>query len=97
MRIHQLVSRALLALAAGASPALAQAWEKPDHTPPSVTDTSYCREESRRQAGTLYPGQAANDAIGRPAISDQRNFSAEIKFYEQCMTRLGYVRAEPAK
>jgi hypothetical protein len=71
-------------------------WERPDHAPPSATDTSYCRQEARRQAHILYPGQAPNDARGLPRTTDQRNFPAEVRFYEQCMTRLGYVRAGAA-
>ncbi|HEY4171342.1 MAG TPA: hypothetical protein VGM96_31410 [Reyranella sp.] len=67
-----------------------------DGTPPAVTDTSFCRQEGRRQAYILYPGQAPNDARGLPRTTDQRNFPAEIRFYEQCMTRLGYVRASMA-
>ena len=45
-------------------------WEKADHTPPTVTETSYCRQDSRRQAEILYPDRAPNDAIGQPRISD---------------------------
>jgi hypothetical protein len=29
-------------------------------------------------------------------MPDDRRFPAEIRFYEQCMTRLGYVRASAA-
>ena len=62
-------------------------------TPPTVTDTSFCRQEGRRQAETLYPDRTPNDAVGVPRTPDDRRFPAEIRFYEQCMTRLGYVRA----
>ncbi len=65
-------------------------------TPPAVADTSFCRNEGRRQAETLYPDRAPNDALGLPRTSDDRRFPAEIRFYEQCMTRLGYVRASAA-
>ena len=98
MRTHRLAPLALLVLAACAGQPVAQSpsWEKPDHTPVSGSDSSYCRQEARRQADILYPGQAPNDAAGRPRTTDPRNFSAEIGFYDQCMTRLGYVRA-PAR
>ena len=95
MRIRRLVPFTVLALAACSGQPSAQPWERADHTPPSATDTSYCRQEARRQADTLYPDQAPNDATGRPRTTDQRNFPAEIGFYDQCMTRLGYVRASP--
>src|SRR5690348_15628100 len=74
-------------------PSAAEPWQRPDGTPPTATDTSYCRDEARRQANILYPAQPASDARGLPRVTDQRNFPAEIRFYEQCMTRRGYVRA----
>lgn len=74
-------------------PPAAEPWQKPDHALPTATDASYCRDEARRQANILYPAQPASEARGLPRITDQRNFPAEIRFYEQCMTRLGYVRA----
>lgn len=82
-----------LHLAACTNQPPAEPWRKPDGAPPTATDTSYCRQEGRRQANILYPGQPANDARGLPRTTDQRNFSAEVRFYEQCMTRLGYLRA----
>ena len=82
-----------LQLAACSGQPAAEPWEKPDHTPPTATDTSYCRDEARRQAHILYPSQPASESRGLPRTTDQRNFPAEIRFYEQCMTRLGYVRA----
>jgi hypothetical protein len=97
MRIPRLVPL-LLAVAACSGQSPPQPWERADRTPPSVTDTSYCRQEARRQADTLYPGQAPNDAVGRPRTTDDRNFAAEVGFYNQCMTRLGYMRASaPAR
>lgn len=97
MRIHRLVPFALLALAACSSQAAApQPWERPDHMPATVTDTSYCHQEARRQAETMYPDRPANDAVGQPRISDERHFPAEIGLYDQCMTRLGYVRGSGA-
>jgi hypothetical protein len=80
-----------LAACTGQSPA--EPWARPDGAPPSATDTSYCRQEGLRQANILYPAQPASEARGRPRTTDQRNFPAEIRFYEQCMTRRGYVRA----
>ncbi|HEY2870808.1 MAG TPA: hypothetical protein VGJ56_02755 [Reyranella sp.] len=97
MRANRLLSLAVLSLAACAGQANApEPWERPDHTPPTVTDTSFCRNEGRRQAETLYPDRAPNDAVGVPRMPDDRRFPAEIRFYEQCMTRLGYVRASAA-
>ena len=80
-----------LAACTGQSPA--EQWARPDGAPPSATDTSNCRQEARRQANILYPAQPASEARGLPRTTDQRNFPAEVRFYEQCMTRLGYVRA----
>lgn len=95
MRASHLLSLAVLALAccSGQPP---EPWERPDHTPPTVTDTAFCHNEGRRQASTLYPDRAANDVRGLPRTSDDRRFPAEVRFYEQCMTRLGYVRASAA-
>lgn len=95
MRALRLVPLSLLAVAAcsGQPQTQPEPWRRPDHMPPSATDTSYCRQEGRRQAETIYPDRAPNDAAGQPRTPDQRNFPAEIRFYEQCMTRLGYVRA----
>lgn len=86
-----------LQLAACSGQPPADPWERPGHTPPSATDTSYCHQEARRQADILYPAQPASEARGLPRITDQRNFPAEVRFYEQCMKRLGYVRAAAAK
>ena len=80
-----------LAACTGQSPA--EPWARPDGAPPSATDTSYCRQEGLRQANILYPAQPASEARGLPRTTDQRNFPAEVRFYEQCMTRRGYVRA----
>ena len=80
-----------LAACTGQSPA--EPWARPDGAPPTATDTSYCRQEGLRQANILYPAQPASEARGRPRTTDQRNFPAEIRFYEQCMMRRGYVRA----
>jgi hypothetical protein len=95
MRTHLLLPFAFLTLAAcsGQPP---EPWERADHTPPTVTETSFCRDDARRQANTLYPGQAPNDARGLPRTTDDRNFPAEIRYYEQCMTRSGFVRASAA-
>lgn len=96
MRANAVLPLALLVLASCSGQPPAEPWQRPDGAPPSATDTSYCRQESRRQADILYPGQAPNDARGLPRTTDQRNFPAEVRFFEQCMTRLGYVRAAPA-
>ncbi len=93
MRIHRLVPFVLVALAACSSQPQAQGWEKPDHTPAGVSDISYCRQESRRQANTLYPPQPTSSIRDAPPMTDNRNFRAEMSFYDQCMARLGYVRA----
>jgi hypothetical protein len=92
MRTSRLLPLAVLALAAcsGQAP---DPWTRLDGAPPVVADTSFCRQEARQQANALYPSQPPNDARGLPRTTDQRNFPAEVRFYEQCMTRLGYVRA----
>jgi hypothetical protein len=95
MRTHLLLPFAFLALAACSSQP-PEPWEKPDHTPPTVTETSYCHQDARRQAETLYPDRAPNDAVGQPRTSDERRFPTEIRLYEQCMTRSGFVRAAVA-
>jgi hypothetical protein len=97
MRTNRLLPFALLAVAAcsGQPP---EPWERADHTPPTVTETSLCRQEAHRQAGALYPDREPNDAVGRPRLPDDRRFPTEIRYYEQCMTRQGFVRAPvPAK
>ena len=93
MRTTCLLALAVLALVACSGPSLAQSWEKPDHTPPNVGDISYCRQESRRQANALYPPRPMGGVRDAPLTTDDRNFRAEIGFYDQCMARLGYVRA----
>jgi hypothetical protein len=95
MRANHFVPLAMLVAAACAGQPPAEPWQRPDGGAPSVTDTSFCRQEARRQANVLYPGAPANDARGLPRTTDERNFPAEIQFYEQCMTRLGYMRAAP--
>lgn len=76
----------------------AEPWQRPDGTLTTATDTSYCRQEARRQANILYPPQRTNDVRGLLRTPDQRNFPAEVRFYEECMIRLGYVRASvPAR
>jgi hypothetical protein len=92
MRANYFVPLAMLAAAACSGQSPAEPWQRPDGTPTTATDTSFCRQEGRRQADALYPDRAPNDAVGQPRISDERNFPAQIRFYEQCMTRLGYVR-----
>ncbi|HLG49083.1 MAG TPA: hypothetical protein VKY24_22755 [Reyranella sp.] len=96
MRVARILPFAALALVACAGQPPAEPWQRPDGTPTTATDTSYCRQEGRRQANILYPGAPPNDARGLPRTTDARNFPAEVRFYEQCMTRLGYVRANTA-
>jgi hypothetical protein len=92
----RLLPFALIVLVAACAGQPAEPWEKPDHTPPTVAETSFCHQEARRQAGSLYPDQAPNGAVGTPHISDERRFPAEVSFYEQCMTRSGFARvAQP--
>jgi hypothetical protein len=98
MNTTRLLPFALLALAAACAGQPPEPWEKPDHTLPTATETSYCHQDSRRQAETLYPDRAPNDAVGQPRITDERRFPAEIRLYEQCMTRSGFARVvAPAK
>src|SRR5690349_9668160 len=91
MPIPRLVSLAVLAVA-GCAGQPAEPWEGPDRTPPKASEVGYCHDEARRQASVRYPPQPPREERGLPRISDQREFPAEIRFYEQCMTRLGYVR-----
>jgi hypothetical protein len=96
MPAPRLVLLAVLAVAACASQP-AEPWEGPGHTPPKASEVAYCHDEGRRQASVRYPAQPPREERGLPRISDQREFPAEIRFYEQCMTRLGYVRAAAPK
>jgi len=89
--LRTLLPLALLSIAAACT-ALADRWERPDHTLPTARETSYCREEARRQAAFLYPDQPRHEDMGGPRVEDNRKFSAEISLYERCMTRLGFVR-----
>lgn len=84
----------ILMLALGACVTISgDRWERPeDHSLPSPSQTLYCHEEARRQASVRYPDQPVRDDRGLPRIPDDRKFPAEIRFYEQCMTRAGFVR-----
>jgi hypothetical protein len=96
MRTSHLLPFALMTLVAGCASQPAEPWAKPDHTPPTAAETSFCHQEARRQGGSLYPDQPPNGSVGMPSISDERRFPAEVGFYEQCMTRSGFVRvAQP--
>lgn len=96
MSIACLLPLALLAVAACTG--RAEPWMAVDGAPPKVSEVAYCHDEGRRQATARYPDQPPREDRGLPRISDERKFPAEIRFYEQCMTRLGYVRvATPAK
>lgn len=82
-----------LALGACTAPPAGERWERPaDHSLPAASESIYCREEARRQASVRYPDQPAREDRGLPRISDERKFPAEIRFYELCMTRAGFVR-----
>lgn len=70
----------------------AEPWERPDHTPPTSAEVFYCHQEAHRQALARYPDRPANEQRNLPAIEDDRRFPAEIRFYEQCMTRQSFVR-----
>ena len=84
---------AALALAACSATPPGERWERPaDHSLPTASESIYCRDEARRQASIRYPDQPARGDRGLPRISDERKFPAEIRFYEQCMTRAGFVR-----
>jgi hypothetical protein len=95
MQIIRFLPFALFALVAACAGQPAEPWAKPDHTPPTAAETSYCHQEARRQAASLYPDQPPNGSVGMPAVSDQRRFPAEVSLYEQCMTRSGFVRVAP--
>jgi hypothetical protein len=87
----------LLAVAACAT-AQSEPWARPDGTAPPVTEVGDCHFEARRQAIVRYPDQPRREERGIPAIEDERRFPAEIRFFEQCMTRKGYARVvAPAK
>jgi hypothetical protein len=87
----RLVSLAVLAVAA-CTGQTAEPWEGPDRAPPKASEVGYCHDEARRQASVRYPAQPPREERGLPRISDQREFPAEIRFFEQCMKRLGYMR-----
>lgn len=91
MSVVRLLPLVLMAVAACADRP-AEPWEGPGHTPPKVSEVAYCHDEGRRQASVRYPAQPPREERGLPRISDEREFPAEIRFYEQCMTRLGYRR-----
>ena len=91
MRAFGLSFSLLVAACAPAQPG--ETWERPVHTPPTVTETFYCRVEARREAGMIYPDRPPSDAAGTPRMQDPSRFPAELRFYEQCMTRLGFARA----
>ena len=96
MSIARLLPLAVLAVAGCTG--RAEPWTAADGAPPKVSEVAYCHDEARRQASARYPDQPAREDRGLPRISDERKFPAEVRFYEQCMTRLGYVRAPaPAK
>ncbi|MBN9088093.1 MAG: hypothetical protein J0J01_14380 [Reyranella sp.] len=83
----------MLALAACSATPPGERWERPaDHSLPAASESLYCRDEARRQASARYPDQPAREERGLPRISDERRFPAEIRFYELCMTRAGFVR-----
>jgi hypothetical protein len=58
---------------------------------PTAGDVSDCHIEARRLAGFQYPDQKPQGPSG-PTIEDDHRFPAEIGFYNQCMTRKGFVR-----
>jgi hypothetical protein len=88
----------LLLLVAACSSAPPEPWARADGAPPGAADVSDCRFQARNQAGLRYPDQPPNVARGLPSIQDERRFPAEIRFYEECMTRKGFVRTSaPAR
>src|SRR5689334_17119237 len=93
--VRRLLPLVLLAACTGEP---AEPWQRADRTPPTAGETFMCHDEARRQAGARYPDAPPREARGLPRIEDQRRFPAEIKFFEQCMTRQGFVRvaAPPA-
>ncbi len=87
----RLVPLVLLVAACAMPPG--ERWERPaDHALPSVSESGYCRDEARRQALMRYPDQPPREERGLPRIEDEHKFPAELRFYEQCMTRSGFVR-----
>jgi hypothetical protein len=68
---------------------------KDDGSPPAVGDTSDCRIEAARSASFRYPDQPRQGQSG-PSVEDDRRFPAELEFYNQCMTRKGFVRYHQA-
>lgn len=91
MPFTRLLPLAVLALAACTGRPAAP-WERADGARPNASEVAYCHDEARRQASARYPAQPPREDRGLPRISDEREFPAEIRFYEQCMTRLGYGR-----
>ena len=87
-----LLCLALCGLAACGTPP--SGWERAeDNSAARVSDISQCRSESARLAISRYPDQIQQSAGTTHRISDPERFSAELRLFDQCMTRLGYRRA----
>jgi hypothetical protein len=83
-----------LALAACTTGAPPDAWQKPDGSAPSLTETSDCRVQAGRYAAARYPDQVQRVIPdgGTYRISNPDRFTAEIGFYESCLRSKGYAR-----
>jgi hypothetical protein len=84
---------ALLAACTAGSPA---AWQNPtDRSGPSMSDTSDCRAQARRQAELRYPDEPIAPRTTRDPLYRQQNpdrFPSEVRLFELCMERKGFAR-----
>jgi hypothetical protein len=67
-----------------------------DGSAPGLADTSDCHAEARRQAEARYPPQRIRNRGGEMTFENPGLFPAEISFFEQCMRRKGFERADDA-
>jgi hypothetical protein len=88
------VLAAALALAACTTGGASDRWQKPDGAAPSLAETSDCHEQASRYAAARYPDQIQRVTPDGSTyrISNPDRFSAEIRFYESCLTAKGYTR-----
>jgi hypothetical protein len=82
----------VLTIAAGCSEAESVRWQsRDDGSPPTLSDSSDCRAQARRQAEMRFP---ATQGLGRrvevvlPGEADR--FAAENRLYVECMRQKGF-------
>ena len=65
-----------------------------DNSAARAGDMAQCRSEATRLAIARYPDQIQQSGGTTHRISHPDRFAAELRLYDECMTRLGYRRAE---